>query len=60
LPIFEKSKLNMQRIVMKNILLGLVNFYSVALFGFLVFIRKGFLQMRGDGLIPVINISEIE
>lgn len=45
---------------MKALIIWVAGLYSVSLIGFLVYIRKGFLQMSGEGALPFINLDIAE
>lgn len=42
---------------MFNTILYVVNCYFIALFSFLVFLKKGFLMFDGNDLVPSINLT---
>lgn len=42
---------------MKAVCSVIVSWYSVALLGFLVYIRKGFLHMSGESALPSIDLN---
>jgi hypothetical protein len=50
---FDKTR----RKNMKALIVWVAGLYSVSLIGFLVYIRKGFLQMSGEGTMPFINLD---
>ncbi|HNX78005.1 MAG TPA: hypothetical protein PLM07_21400 [Candidatus Rifleibacterium sp.] len=42
---------------MKAVCSMIVGWYSVALLGFLVYIRKGFLHMSGESALPSLDLN---
>lgn len=42
---------------MKAVCSMIAGWYSVALIGFLVYIRRGFLQMSGENCLPSIDLN---
>lgn len=42
---------------MKTVFATLAGFYSVSLFGFLLFFKKGFLQISGESSLPSIDVN---
>jgi hypothetical protein len=42
---------------MKAVCSMIAGWYSVALIGFLLYIRKGFLQMSGESALPSIDLN---
>ncbi|GAB4280669.1 MAG: hypothetical protein Kow0029_25370 [Candidatus Rifleibacteriota bacterium] len=42
---------------MKALIVWITGLYSVSLIGFLVYIRKDFLQMSGEDSLPLINLD---
>lgn len=42
---------------MKSLCSMIVSWYSLALIGFLVYIRKDFLQMSGESALPSIDLN---
>ena len=45
---------------MKALIIWVMGLYSVSLVAFLMYIRKTFLQMTGEGCVPCINFDEFE
>ncbi|MEW6710898.1 MAG: hypothetical protein AB1403_13815 [Candidatus Riflebacteria bacterium] len=46
--------------MMKALIVWLAGLYSVSLIGFLIYIRKGFLQMTGEGAMPFFGFDASE
>ena len=46
--------------IMKAVITMLLSFYSASLVTFLVFIRRGFLQMCGENCIPSIDLNIVD
>lgn len=42
---------------MKALIVWVAGLYSVSLIGFLIYIRKSFLQMTGEGAMPFFNLN---
>lgn len=43
--------------IMKSVCAMIASWYSVSLIGFLIYIRKGFLQMSGESSLPSIDLN---
>lgn len=42
---------------MKALIVWVAGLYSVSLIGFLIYIRKSFLQMSGESAMPYLNLE---
>lgn len=45
---------------MKALIIWVTGLYSVSLIAFLIYIRKTFLQITGEGCVPCINFDQFE
>ncbi len=45
---------------MKALIVWVAGLYSVSLIGFLIYIRKSFFQMNGEGALPWLNFDSGE
>ncbi len=57
LPFVEKEFVRQRRASMRDVCSMIASWYSVSLIGFLVYIRKDFLQMSGENALPSIDLN---
>jgi hypothetical protein len=57
LPKLPISIVTLRRGKMKEVLSMFAGLYAVSLCGFLLFIKKGFLQITGESVLPSIDMS---